>query len=54
VPTGEYEDFATGFVVNDASAWGRPVGVTVTPDGALYVSEDAGGTIWRITSTARN
>jgi len=54
VPTGEYEDFATGFVVNDASAWGRPVGVTVTPDGALYVSEDAGGTIWRITSTTRN
>ncbi len=53
-PTGEYEDFATGFVVNDASAWGRPVGVTVTPDGALYVSDDAGGTIWRITSTARN
>jgi glucose/arabinose dehydrogenase len=53
-PTGEYEDFATGFVVNDASAWGRPVGVTVTPDGALYVSDDAGGTIWRITSTARD
>jgi glucose/arabinose dehydrogenase len=53
-PTGEYEDFATGFVVNDASAWGRPVGITVTPDGALYVSDDAGGTIWRITSTARN
>jgi glucose/arabinose dehydrogenase len=54
-PTGEYEDFATGFVVNDASAWGRPVGVTVTPDGSLYVSEDAGGTIWRITAgSARN
>jgi glucose/arabinose dehydrogenase len=51
-PTGEYEDFVTGFVVNDASAWGRPVGVAVTPDGALYVSDDAGGTIWRI--TARN
>jgi glucose/arabinose dehydrogenase len=50
VPTGEYEDFATGFVANDSSAWGRPVGVTVTPDGALYVSEDAGGTIWRITA----
>jgi glucose/arabinose dehydrogenase len=49
-PTGEYEDFATGFVVNDASAWGRPVGVTVTPDGALYISEDAGGTIWRVTA----
>jgi glucose/arabinose dehydrogenase len=49
VPTGEYEDFATGFVVNDASAWGRPVGITVAPDGSLLVSEDAGGTIWRIT-----
>jgi len=54
IPTGEYEDFVTGFVVNDTSAWGRPVGVTVTPDGALYVSDDAGGTIWRVTSTARN
>jgi glucose/arabinose dehydrogenase len=52
VPTGEYEDFATGFVVNDSSAWGRPVGVTVAPDGSLFVSEDAGGTIWRITSGA--
>jgi glucose/arabinose dehydrogenase len=28
--------------------WGRPVGVAVTKDGALLVSEDAGGTIWRI------
>jgi glucose/arabinose dehydrogenase len=52
VPTGEYEDFATGFVANDQSAWGRPVGVTVAPDGSLYVSEDANGTIWRITSTS--
>jgi hypothetical protein len=25
VPTGEYEDFMTGFVVNDSSVWGRPV-----------------------------
>jgi len=49
VPTGEYEDFAIGFVVSDDSAWGRPVGVTVAPDGSLLVSEDAGGTIWRIT-----
>ncbi len=48
VPTGEYEDFATGFVVNDESAWGRPVGVAVDKAGALLVSDDAGGTIWRI------
>jgi len=49
VPTGEYDDFATGFVVNDAEVWGRPVGVTVDKDGALLVSEDASGTVWRIT-----
>jgi glucose/arabinose dehydrogenase len=48
VPTGEYEDFMTGFVVNDSSVWGRPVGVTVAHDGALLVSEDGNGTIWRI------
>jgi glucose/arabinose dehydrogenase len=51
VPTGEYEDFATGFVLNDATVWGRPVGIAVAKDGALLVSEDANGTIWRIAST---
>ncbi|WP_242346921.1 PQQ-dependent sugar dehydrogenase [Anaeromyxobacter terrae] len=49
VPTGEYEDFLTGFVVDDARVWGRPVGVAVARDGALLVSEDGNGTIWRIT-----
>jgi len=49
VPTGEYEDFVTGFVVNDSEVWGRPVGVAVARDGALLVSEDGNGTIWRIT-----
>jgi glucose/arabinose dehydrogenase len=48
VPTGEYEDFVTGFVVNDSEVWGRPVGVAVAHDGALLVSEDGNGTIWRI------
>jgi hypothetical protein len=48
VPTGEYEDFLTGFVVDGASVWGRPVGVAVAHDGALLVSEDGNGTLWRI------
>ncbi|WP_242337405.1 PQQ-dependent sugar dehydrogenase [Anaeromyxobacter sp. SG66] len=48
VPAGEYEDFLTGFVVDDARVWGRPVGVAVARDGALLVSEDGNGTIWRI------
>jgi glucose/arabinose dehydrogenase len=47
-PTGEYEDFLTGFTVSNTNVWGRPVGVTVTPDGALLVSDDTGGTIWRV------
>jgi glucose/arabinose dehydrogenase len=49
VPTGEYQDFVTGFVINDSEVWGRPVGVAVAHDGALLVSEDGNGTIWRIT-----
>jgi glucose/arabinose dehydrogenase len=48
VPRGEYQDFLTGFVANDASVWGRPVGVTVAHDGALIVSDDGNGTLWRI------
>ncbi len=48
VATGEYEDFLTGFVIDDGHVWGRPVGVTVAHDGALLVTEDAGGTLWRI------
>ena len=47
-PIGEYQDFLTGFVINDSDVWGRPVGVAVAQDGALLVSEDANGTIWRI------
>lgn len=48
-PTGEYEDFITGFVISDDEVWGRPVGVAVAKDGALIVTEDGSGTIWRIT-----
>jgi glucose/arabinose dehydrogenase len=48
-PTGEYQDFVTGFVLGDTEVWGRPVGVAVAHDGALLVSEDGNGTIWRVT-----
>lgn len=47
-PTGEYEDFMTGFVLSDAEVWGRPVGVAVAKDGSLIVTEDGSGTIWRV------
>ena len=48
-PTGEYEDFMTGFVISDEQVWGRPVGVAVGNDGSLFVTEDGNGTIWRVT-----
>ena len=47
--TGTYQDFMTGFVVDADNVWGRPVGVAVSPDGALFVSEDGSGTIWKVT-----
>jgi glucose/arabinose dehydrogenase len=53
VPTGEYEDFLTGFVINERAVWGRPVGVAVAHDGALLVSEDANGTIWVVRSRSQ-
>lgn len=47
-PTGAYEDFLTGFVVDDKSVFGRPVGVATARDGALIVSDDAGDALWRV------
>jgi glucose/arabinose dehydrogenase/cytochrome c2 len=48
VPTGEYDDFMVGFIVNDADVWGRPVGAAVANDGSLLISEDVGSVIYRI------
>ena len=53
VPTGEYDDFLTGFVVDNGHVWGRPVGVVEAHDGALLMSEDGSGTIWRISYTGK-
>jgi glucose/arabinose dehydrogenase len=48
-PSGVYEDFMTGFIVDNDDVWARPVGVAVAADGALLVTDDANGTLWRIT-----
>lgn len=45
---GGYEEFLTGFVRPDGRVWGRPVGIAVAADGALLVSDDASGSIWRV------
>ena len=48
VPSGEYEDFVTGFVTEDGRVWGRPVGIAEAKDGSLLFSDDENGTIWRV------
>lgn len=51
-PKRYYEDFMTGFVMPNHNVWGRPVGIAVGKDGALYVTEDANNVIWRVAYTA--
>jgi glucose/arabinose dehydrogenase len=43
----KYETFAEGWL-QGGKAWGRPVDVLVMPDGALLVSDDYAGAIYRI------
>jgi glucose/arabinose dehydrogenase len=52
-PSGDPEPFATGFLPEGATdALGRPAGLAVGADGALYVSDDKAGFIYRITAPA--
>jgi glucose/arabinose dehydrogenase len=47
-PTGPAEDFLTGFLGASDDVSGRPVGLAIGPVGALYLSDDKGGFIYRI------
>src|SRR5690606_6726644 len=49
-PYGDPIDFVTGFR-DDDNTYGRPVGVTVDPRGALIVADDLANIIWRVTPT---
>lgn len=44
------QDFLTGFIKDNekGEVYGRPVGVTVTPDGSLLVNDDDSGIIWKV------
>ncbi len=49
-PTGELvtDDFATGWISN-GEVWGRPVDIITGSDGAVYVSDDLAGAVYRFT-----
>jgi glucose/arabinose dehydrogenase len=48
--TGEWETFAGDFdrVLTGANVAGRPSGLAVGADGALYIGDDAGGRLWKV------
>ncbi len=49
-PSGPPRDILTGFLAPDERAsYGRPVGVSLGPDGSLLVADDVGNAIWRVT-----
>ncbi len=49
-PSGPPRDILSGFLAPDETfSYGRPVGVTLGPDGSLLVADDVGDVIWRVT-----
>ena len=49
---GPPRDILSGFLAPDEQvSYGRPVGVTIGPDGAVLVADDVGDVIWRVTGT---
>ena len=52
-PHGAWETFANGFAGQSqpqpTTAKHRPSGLAVAPDGSLYIGDDVGGRIWRVT-----
>ena len=50
-PAGPPRDILSGFLAPDERvSYGRPVGVTIGPDGSLLVADDVGDVIWRVTA----
>lgn len=55
-PSGSYQVFADGFAgatLQPGLADHRPAGLAVGPDGALYITDDQRGRVWRVTYAAQ-
>ncbi len=52
-PAGPARDILSGFLAPDEKvSYGRPVGVTIGPDGSVLIADDVGDVIWRVTGKA--
>ncbi len=55
-PQGPPQDFITGWMPDHhrTRVMGRPVGIAFGPDGAMYVTDDKAGVVYRVTYGSRN
>jgi glucose/arabinose dehydrogenase len=42
------QDFALGWLGEDGAPWGTPFDLIEGPDGSIFISDDTGGLIYRI------
>lgn len=50
---GNQQTLVGGFQDPDGSRWGRPVAAIVGPDGAVYITDDAAGAVYRLAPPER-
>ncbi|MBB3748544.1 glucose/arabinose dehydrogenase [Mycolicibacterium sp. BK634] len=50
---GPQQTLVGGFQANDGSRWGRPVAAVVGPDGAVYITDDYAGAVYRLAPPGR-
>lgn len=50
---GNQQTLVGGFQAADGSRWGRPVGAVAGPDGAVYITDDYAGAVYRLVPPAR-
>ena len=51
--SGDQQTLVGGFQDDDGNRWGRPVAAVVGPDGAIYISDDYAGAVYRLAPPGR-
>ncbi len=50
---GPQQTFVGGFQAEDGTRWGRPVAAVAGPDGAVYITDDYAGAVYRLAPPGR-